>query len=125
MFTSSRRNGGRSFRPRLEVLEGRTLLSFSGCIVDRLTDTGAGSGLMGDLRYCITKVTDGDTIIFGVQGTISLAGPLPDFTHSVNIDGPGADLVTVQHTIGGNYRVFTVNSGTTVTISGLTIANGY
>src|SRR6516165_3110011 len=124
MVTSSRRNGSRSFRPRLEVLENRTLLSFAGCIVDRLTDTGAGSGLMGDLRYCITNVTDGDDIIFAVQGTINLTGALPDLTHSISIEGPGASSLTVQRDTGGDYRILTVARGATVVLSGLTIANG-
>ena len=124
MSTSSRRNGGRTFRPRLEVLESRTLLSFAGCIVDRLTDTGAGSGLMGDLRYCITNVTDGDAIIFAVQGTINLTAALPDLTHSISIEGTGADQMTVRRDTGGNYRIFHVSSGVNVRISGLTVNNG-
>jgi hypothetical protein len=123
-MTTSRKNGERSFRPHLEILEARTLLSFSGCIVDRLTDTGAGSGLMGDLRYCITNVTDGDAITFGVQGTINLTGALPDLTHSISIEGPGADLMTVRRDSGGDYRIFTVVSGPTVVLTGLTITNG-
>jgi hypothetical protein len=36
-----------SFRPRLEMLEDRTLLSTY--VVNSLTDTGTGSGLAGDL----------------------------------------------------------------------------
>ena len=49
--------------------------------VDRLTDTGAGAGLAGDLRYCITQVNANggatDTITFGVTGTVNLASPCP------------------------------------------------
>src|SRR5262249_933215 len=60
----------RSHRPRLEPLEGRTLLST--CVVDRLTDASEGTGLMGDLRYCLSRAADGDTIQFGVTGTINL-----------------------------------------------------
>jgi hypothetical protein len=108
----------------LEVLENRTLLSFAGCIVDRLSDTGAGSGLMGDLRYCITNVTDGDAITFAVQGTINLTGPLPDLTHSISIDGPGPGLLNVRRDSGGDYRIFRVVSGPTVVLTGLTITNG-
>jgi hypothetical protein len=50
----------RAYRPRLETLETRALLSTY--LVDRLTDTGAGSGLSGDLRYCIGHASDGDSI---------------------------------------------------------------
>jgi hypothetical protein len=36
----------------------------------------------------------------------------------------GANLLTVRRDTGGDYRIFTINSGKTVTISGLTISNG-
>ena len=95
-------------------------------IVDRLTDTGEGSGLMGDLRYCITNGTSGqDTITFGITGTINLTGALPELHTSVTIAGPGADQLTVRRDTGGNYRIFTVTGNTTtVVISDLTVANG-
>jgi hypothetical protein len=70
LFLSSRSGHGksprlpRSCRPNLETLEARTLLSVF--TVDRLTDLGQGSGLNGDLRYCITQAQDGDRITFGV-----------------------------------------------------------
>src|SRR5579871_5714109 len=41
-----------SFRPRLESLEVRDLMSVY--VVNTLTDTGAGVGRIGDLRYCLT-----------------------------------------------------------------------
>jgi hypothetical protein len=107
----------------VEPLEDRRLLSTF--TVDRLTDTGDGSGLAGDLRYCITQATSGQDIIqFGVTGTISLSKALPDLMSSVMIEGPGADMVTVQRSTGGNYRVFTVDKNAVVEISSLTIANG-
>src|SRR5262245_7916995 len=84
----------RAYRPRFEVLEARHLLSTY--VVDRLTHTGAGSDLAGDLRYCINHAADGDAITFGVTGTINLAGALPHLTHSISIEGPGADLLTVS-----------------------------
>jgi hypothetical protein len=106
------------FRPRLEILEDRTLLS--DCTVSLLTDTGD----KGDLRYCITQASDGDTISFRVAGTINLTRALPDLTHSIRIDGPGADLVTVRRDTGGDYRIFRVVSGPAVVLAGLTITNG-
>jgi hypothetical protein len=116
-----------AYRPRFEVLEARHLLSTY--VVDRLTDTGAGSGLAGDLRYCIDQAADGDAITFGVTGTIQLTGALPDLTHSISMEGPGADLLTVRgrgyESDPYNFRVFTVLEGATVSISGLTIAGGY
>ena len=67
------------------------------------------------------------TITFapGLTGTISLGAGL-EIGSSVTIDGPGASLLTVSG--GGpssNFSDFTVDSGVTATISGLTIANGY
>jgi hypothetical protein len=85
MFRSCRAPSARCFRPRLETLEDRTLLSTY--LVDRLTDTGAGSGLAGDLSYCIDHAADGDAITFGVTGTIS--GAFPWIAHSIRIEGPG------------------------------------
>jgi hypothetical protein len=111
----------RRTRLSIEVLENRTLLSTF--MVDHLADDVVGSGLNGSLRYCITHAVDNDTIDFGVTGTINLTGQLPNLYHSVSIEGPEADLMTVRRDTGGNYRLFTVSSGTTV-ISGLTIANG-
>jgi hypothetical protein len=107
------------------MLEVRNLLSTF--TVDRLTDVGQGSGLAGDLRYCLTNATDGDDITFadGVTGTINLTGPLPDLAHSISIEGPGPDQVTVRRDTGGDYRIFTVDSGTMVSICGLTITNGF
>ncbi len=107
----------------LEALESRTLLSVF--TVDRLTDSafGQGSGQAGDLRYCIQNaVNDGDVIAFGVTGTIRLGAALPDLTHSLNIAGPGADLLTVS----GDHvtRVFNIAAAVSVAISGLTIADG-
>jgi parallel beta-helix repeat protein len=112
-------------RLSVEVLEDRTLLS--NFVVDRLTDTGDGMGLTGDLRYCITNAVDGDHVAFadGVTGTINLTGALPDLSHSISIDGPGVASLTVRRDTGGYYRIFTVDSGTTVSLAGLTIANGF
>ena len=117
------RSHHRKARHFLEILEDRTLLSVY--TVDRLSDTGAGSGLTGDLRYCITHATSGqDTIQFSVNGTINLTGALPDLTRSVSIQGPGADRLMVRRNSGGDYRIFTTVLNTTISISGLTVANG-
>jgi CSLREA domain-containing protein len=65
-----------------------------------------------------------DTITFSVNGTINLTGVLPDISQSLTITGPGANLLTVRRNTGGDYRIFTINSGQTVNFTGLTIANG-
>jgi hypothetical protein len=62
----------RPYRPRLEILEERSLLSTY--MVDHLADDVVGEGFNGSLRYCIIHATDGDAIQFGVTGTINLTG---------------------------------------------------
>ena len=108
-----------AFNPSINSVFGQ-----STCIVDRLTDTGEGSDLSGDLRYCVNQAQNQDTVMFEVIGTINLSGTLPDLTQSISIQGPGADLLTVQRDTGGDYCVFTVSQGATVSISGLSIING-
>jgi hypothetical protein len=70
------------------------------------------------------NATDGDDIQFGVTGTINLTRALPDLTHSINIEGPGPDQLTVRRNTGLAYPIFTVGRGPTV-LSGLTVANGF
>src|SRR4051794_33754798 len=104
----------------LEELEGRLVLS--AYHVSTLTDGGPGS-----LRDAIAQANNhagADVIIFGsgLTGTIALTGGELDITDDLKINGPGADRLTVS----GNHisRVFKVESGETVSISGLTIAGG-
>src|SRR5262245_52208168 len=75
------------FRPRLEAVEDRNLLS--GFLVDTIADSGPGS-----LRQAIVdaNATPGpSTIVFAIPGAgvhrIAPAGPLPAMTHAMLIDG--------------------------------------
>ena len=115
----------------LEPLEGRALLST--WTVNSLGDTGAGSGLSGDLRYVINQadVTPGEnTIEFSVSGTITLYSPLPDLsntTGSMDIQGPGATNLTVaRNGVWGtpDFGIFTVDANAAVNLAGLTITEG-
>ncbi|MDQ6760390.1 MAG: CSLREA domain-containing protein [Acidobacteriota bacterium] len=67
-----------------------------------------------------------DVIAFapGVTGTIQLASALPNLTSNIALQGPGANVLTVRRNSAASYRIFTINAGAIVTISGLTIANG-
>jgi hypothetical protein len=103
-------------------LEDRKLLSVF--TVDHLADDGQGTGLNGDLRYCLTNAADADVITFGVVGVINLTRALPNLSHGTSIVGPGANNLTVRRNTGGDYSIFTVASSTPVSIWGLTIANG-
>lgn len=60
----------------------------------------------------------------GISGAISLGTALDSIGHNVNINGPGANLLTVQRGGASGFRIFTINPNMTVSISGLTISNG-
>jgi parallel beta helix pectate lyase-like protein len=63
-----------------------------------------------------------DSISFGITGTITLGSRLPPITDTLAIDGPGEANLTIS---GNNLvGVMQVNSGATVTLSGVTVANG-
>ncbi len=112
------------FAPRFETLEDRTLLST--CHVTRFGDAGVGMGFRGDLRYCINKVNTNpgaDIIDFKIAGnTIDLTSPLPELTSDIDIQGPGYEALWIA---GYNHGIFTVNSATTVEISGLSLVAAY
>src|SRR6516162_8353091 len=106
------------FRPRLEGLEDRTVLST--LTVLNTLDKGAGS-----LRDTITGAKSGDTIVFApsLDGqTITLTSGELAINKSLDIEGPGASLLAIS----GNdaNRVFDISEGNTVTIAGLTITHG-
>jgi hypothetical protein len=85
-------------------------------------DSGPGS-----LRQAIFDADNsntGDTILFvGVSGTITLTLGTLVIEHSLTISGPGASTLAVSG--GGTSQVFVIKSGATVSISGLTIENGF
>lgn len=99
----------------LEALESRCVPS----TVTSLADAGPGS-----LRYAIATTPPGGTVDFdaGLSGTITLTSGTLAIAQDVTIAGPGADVMSVS---GNNlFQVFNVAPGVTVTISGLTIADG-
>ncbi len=112
--------GRRSARPRLEMLETRTLLS-----VDVVTNTNSSGP--GSLLSTIGAASPGDTITFAsdVTGTITVPSSADAgffISENLDIQGPGADSLTISG--NGEYGVFEINTGVTATIAGLTLANG-
>ena len=113
-----RRGGVRRFRPLIDALEFRALLS-NIVTVTNTNDSGAGS-----LRNALTNATSGEIINFArtAFGTITLSsGPLEVATN-LTIDGPGAKNVTID---GNNtFLDLLVDADVTASLSGLTITGG-
>ncbi len=77
------------------------------------------------LRSVIASALPGDTVTFGCSGTIGLTsggGGVITLAKNLTIDGSGRS-VTVSG--GGSVQVFSVSSGATVTLNGLTITGGH
>jgi CSLREA domain-containing protein len=68
-----------------------------------------------------------DSTVFASPGpyTINLGSVLPDLSSSMTINGPGANVLLVKRNVSARFRIFTVTSGVTVNISGLTVTNGF
>src|SRR5262245_23354925 len=113
----------------VEALEDRSVpATFT---VNTLVDENDGIAVGGvSLREAIAEAngngTGLDTIDFDVSvtGTINLTGALPTLNTDLTIDGPGANLLTVRRDTGGDYRLFEVAAGRTITLQDLTLANG-
>jgi hypothetical protein len=108
----------RSFMPRLEMLEDRTVLS-------TWTVTSPGDSGDGSLRAVIAAAQSGDQIVFDPSlhsQTITLTSGELAITKSLDIEGPGADQLTVS----GNHssRIFNISGAVTVTVTGLTLTDG-
>ena len=73
-------------------------------IVTNTNDSGAGS-----LRQALAGANDGDTISFGVTGTITLSTGELVVDKSLTINGPGSDNLTVEGSHAS--RVFHVSGG--------------
>ena len=89
---------------------------------DVITVTNTNDSGPGSLRQALAIANDGDTIEFAITGTITLTSGQLAVNKSVTVSGPGVDSLAVDG--NGSTGVFFIDSGTTVTISGLTITNG-
>ena len=90
--------------------------------VTNTNDSGAGS-----LRQAIADVTPGGTInfdasVFATPQTITLTSGQLVIDKNLTIQGPGASLLSIS----GNHasRVFSINSGVTAFLGGMTIKDG-
>ncbi|MFN8537375.1 MAG: right-handed parallel beta-helix repeat-containing protein [Thermomicrobiales bacterium] len=90
-------------------------------VVTNGSDFGAGS-----LRTAIATAAAGDTIAFasGVT-TVTLTSGQLGINKNLTIQGTGLGGVIVErNTSSGNFRIFEITGGATVTLKGLTIRNG-
>ena len=83
--------------------------------VANLNDTGAGS-----LRAAITAHASGDTINFGLSGTITINSELPAVADTLTIDGSGQTVI-----LSGNdqYQIISTNPGGVLTLKFLTLTD--
>jgi hypothetical protein len=87
-----------------------------------ITVTNTNDSGPGSLRDAIATAAPGDTIDFGVTGTITLSSTLA-IDKDLTINGPGAASLSVS---GNNsVVVFATTYSTNVTISGLTVSGGF
>lgn len=112
---------------RLEPLEQR--VTPATLTVSTLSDSGGGSFRQAVLDS--NGTAEADQIVFapGVAGTITLLSDLAPIAGSVSITGPGATLVNLRGN-GSVSSILRVTDGNTATaqnvsISGLTISNGF
>jgi CSLREA domain-containing protein len=120
-----------------EPLEDRRLLAVFA--VSNLNNAGPGS--LRDAIIQANSTAGADSIEFegaaAAGGTINLASQLPTITDALTINGPGADLLTINagngadntFGTGDGFRIFNIEDGDDltqidVTISGLTLTGG-
>jgi hypothetical protein len=103
------------------LLLSATHISAATVTVANGNDSGAGS-----LRQAIIDASPGDTINFAPSvTTVTLTSGELVIDKTLTITGPGANRLTVQPTANAG-RIFHISSSTvTVSISGITISNGF
>ncbi len=90
-----------------------------------VTDLGDDNS-KGTLRWAInTANTDSDideiSFLEGLEGTLRLSSDLPHINNNLTITGPGAKRITISGE--GKYRMFVINKGFRLDISGLTFTD--
>src|SRR4051812_7407879 len=115
------------FRPSLEVLEDRCLLSTT-FTVTNLKDDGS-PGCLRSRGIAANMQPGADAVVFkpGLEGAVHLNGSEIPITDSLLLQGPGAGKIALN----GNFvtRIFNINGGAAgadlnVTIQGLELLHG-
>jgi hypothetical protein len=112
-------------KPTLELLEERSLLSTY--FVTTTADSGAGSLRQAILDTNANNTVSNQTVFQNVAGPIDLLSELPAIDDDVSLSPEGGGNVTVERSSAGYtpaFRIFKINAGRTVSMTGLTVANG-
>ena len=108
---------------------GALLLSATDMPAATITVTNGNDSGSGSLRQAILDASSGDTINFASSvTTVPLTGGELVVDKNVTIAGPGANRLTVTTNPSDfvSFRVFNIGSSTaTVSISGITISDGF
>jgi CSLREA domain-containing protein len=97
---------------------------------DSVCNDGSGACTLRAAIQEANAVAGDDIINFAATlngSTINLNTVLPNISGNLVINGPGSSQLTVQRSTAGgtpDFRIFNINAGNIVTISGLTISNG-
>ena len=86
--------------------------------------TNPGDSGTGTLRDTIAASGDGDVITFSVTGKINLSSNPLTITRNITINGPGPSQLEVTRQ-AGNFGIFMINAHSIVSISGITVTNGF
>lgn len=93
-----------------------------------LTVTSTANSGTGSLREAVASATDGDTITFDpaiLPATIAITSPII-IDNDLRIEGPGDTLLTLDAGgVSGNTRIFEIGVNASVSLSGLTLYNGW
>lgn len=99
------------------------LLLSQSTLAATLTVTNGNDAGIGSLRNAITSANAGDNIVFSGVTNVNLTSGALFIDKNLSIDG-GASGVTIMRVSVTQFRIFTIQSGSTVSMTKLTITNG-
>jgi hypothetical protein len=114
-----------------EATAAEVTIAANDTALTQLTDSETDYSLQeGSFRQALENATTlsadtVNTVTFeetAASGILTLVAELPAITQDVNIDGPGANQLTLS--ANNQFRLFTINGGD-ITIEGLTLTDGF